>query len=138
MGLGRLRKLVMDREAWWVAVHGVAKSWTWLSDWSELNWVMLIFMYSFEKCLFRSFAYFSLVLFAFLVLSCINSLYILVIKALLHMSLKIFLPFHILPFHYLRFLWKCRKFLVWYIPTCLFLLSLPLLLVSNLKNYFKG
>jgi len=28
MGLGELRKLVMDREAWWAATHGVAKSWT--------------------------------------------------------------------------------------------------------------
>ena len=32
MGLGGLRKLVMDREVWRAAVHGVAKSWTWLSD----------------------------------------------------------------------------------------------------------
>ena len=32
MGLGRLRELVTDREAWRVAVHGVAKSWTQLSD----------------------------------------------------------------------------------------------------------
>ena len=32
MGLGRLRQLVLDREAWRAAVHGVAKSWTGLSD----------------------------------------------------------------------------------------------------------
>ena len=38
MGLGRLRELVMDREAWNDAIHGVAKSWTWLSNWTELNW----------------------------------------------------------------------------------------------------
>ena len=37
MGLGGLRELVMDREAWRAAVHGVAKSWTRLSDRTELK-----------------------------------------------------------------------------------------------------
>ena len=42
MGLGRFRELVMDREVWRAAVHGVAKSRTRLSDWTELR--VLIFM----------------------------------------------------------------------------------------------
>ena len=38
MSLSKLRELVIDREVWRAAVHRVAKSRTWLSDWTELNW----------------------------------------------------------------------------------------------------
>ena len=41
MGLDRLWQLVMEREAWCAAVHGVTKSWVWLSDWTELNWTLV-------------------------------------------------------------------------------------------------
>ena len=34
---GKLQEFVMDRETWCAVIHGVTKSWTWLSDWTELN-----------------------------------------------------------------------------------------------------
>ena len=39
VSLSELRELVMDREAWRAEIHGVANSQTWLSDWTELNFL---------------------------------------------------------------------------------------------------
>ena len=50
MSLSKLQELVMDREAWWATIHGVTKSRTWLSDWTELHqdcilWLCLFNLY---------------------------------------------------------------------------------------------
>ena len=73
VSLSELRELVMDREAWRAAIHGVAKNQTRLSNWTELNWteglvirilsfyVLIDRLYIFlgkKKCLFKSFTHF--------------------------------------------------------------------------------
>ena len=49
MSLSNLWEFVMDREAWRIAIHGVAKSQTWLSDWTELNWTDGWFKLRFDR-----------------------------------------------------------------------------------------
>ena len=85
MSLSNLQELVMDREAWRATIHGVTKTWTWLSNWTELNWMtndehscicltghFCIFL---DKCLCKSFPHFLIRFFILLLLNYKSSLY---------------------------------------------------------------
>ena len=69
MSLSKLQELVIDREAWHAAAHWVAKSWTRLSNWTEMNWILKVkvffayffgFHFGFGKVFFVFFEFFHL------------------------------------------------------------------------------
>ena len=102
--LSELWEMVMDREAWRAVIHGVSKSRIWLSDWTELNWMvhnvehialclLAIYMSALVRCLFSLLSIqFLAKLFVFLFLNFKSSLCILYSSSLAECHLYIFSP----------------------------------------------
>ena len=65
VSLSELQELVMDRKAWCAAIHGVTKSQTWLNAWTELNWLLPSFSFSFISSLIFKISLLLLTLFFF-------------------------------------------------------------------------
>ena len=104
-----------------------------------INNVKRLFMYlltvsSLEKCLFKS-SHFKIRFFKNF--NCTNYLCILDIS-FYHMICRYFLLFSMLPFHFVDSFLCCENFLIWYSPTCLVLLLLPLFLMSGSKNHCQN
>ena len=109
MSLGRLWELVIDREAWRVSVHGIAKSQTRLNDWTELNWSLVVlsaflstgwpFVCPLWKTVWSS-AYFLIWWFDFAIKFYEFFVYFGCLIFIRYMVCKYFLSFHSLSFHF--------------------------------------
>ena len=81
MSLSELREMVMNREAWRSAIHGVARSWTRLSDWTELTWEEGVCINYLEFSIWKHFfsfiypiIYFNLVIRSYII-NCVTKLF---------------------------------------------------------------